>query len=887
MMQPRFHYLVSVIGFAITVLILCIPLAKASDWFNPSLLQGETSAVEKKSMIVDDDTLQRLANGQQPPGTYLLDMYVNNHQIGRRNVDLTVDGPNNTLTPVLSINEVLAFGVKSEIFANERFSQQDGNTVINGILNNVPGTQVYFDFPSSRLNITIPDILMVKETYGATDPRFWDNGITALVTDYNFTASQSETQTISDSSSAFLSMTNHFNKGGWRVNNFSTWTRSENKNDEDHDKIITQRWDSVNTWVSRPIPQLRGMFSAGDYYTPSDIFDSFQFQGMQLTSDEDMNPDYLNDFSPVIRGSAAGNAQVTIRQNGNIVYQTTVPPGPFSISDIPSSSQSGDYFVTIREADGTERSFIQGNSSVAVMQREGELRYAFTGGRLREDSNQPEFAQGTIIYGLPNDLTVFGGLQSSRDYYAGNIGVGTLFGVVGAFSVDLTHSKADYTGVTSEQFGGAKTGQSWRVRYSKSLAETGSTLTASFNHYTREYWNLSDVYAVQSSEHYSISSIENSYVPEPVSNDRPRDEAQVSLSQNMMGNMGSVGLNASSKKYYDLDGQETSISVNWNVTMGGVGLGFGYQVNKWIANKQEDERLVSLIGTIPLQQWLGTNHAIYSSSSYTKSDSGKQILTNTVGGSLLGDNNLSWNIGQSSIHSGGESGDNNNATLGLSYSGGQGRISGGYSYSPDSKQYDIGVQGGVMLTRYGLTLSQSPGDTMALIHVPDANDITIRNGTGISTDRFGNAVVSVQPYQRNKIDLDLLTAGENITLTDTSRVVIPIRGAVVLAYYETAIGYQILMKLSHQGSPLPFGTIVSLMQGQNTLKEESRATGGNGIIGDAGQVWMAGMPEEGILHAVWGEGADRSCRINYKLSGDAIRTAKKQHLPVMTTGECS
>ncbi|MFX2612013.1 fimbria/pilus outer membrane usher protein [Enterobacter mori] len=870
----------------------------ASDWFNPALLgggAGKSHAGGASSAGLDEDTLQRLANGQQPPGTYVLDVYVNNRATGRRNVILTEDGPDHTLTPVLSVNEVLAMGVKSETLSESGkidMVPENGDTPLKGILNHVPGTQVHFDFSRQRLNIQIPELIMVKEMSGATDPRFWDDGITALVSGYNFSAwhSQGQDNTDTDTDSAFLSLNNSLNLGAWRLHNFSTWTRSETSGDraENH---VTEEWESVNTWADRPIPQLKGMLSAGDYYTPSDVFDSVQFRGGQLASDEEMNPDYLNDFAPVVRGTAAGNAQVIIRQNGNIVYQTTVAPGPFTITDIPSSSLNGDFLVTVREADGTERSFIQGNSSVAVMQREGQLRYAFTGGKLRDTgtgSLEPEFMQGTLIYGLPHDLTVYGGLLGSQEYQAGNIGMGALLGVAGALSVDVTQAKTDRAGITGEETDGTDKGQAWRLRYAKSLAETGSTLSVSASHYSGDYWNFSDAYALDSENHNSTIITDDGILSVPVINDRARDDVQVSLTQYLGEDFGSLGLNASRKTFQDLEGEQTSVSLNWNVNVRGIGLGVGYQVSKWPDNEQDDERLVSLMVTLPLQQWLGTKHALYSASTYTHNDSGRQTLNNTVGGSLLEGNNLSWNVGQSSIRPGDEGGDNsNNGNMNLSYSGGQGRISGGYSYSPDNKQYDLGLQGGVMLTRYGLTLSQTPGETMALVRAPGADDVTVRYGTGITTDRFGNAVVPAQPYQRNKIDLDLLSAGENVSLSDTSRVVIPSRGAVVLAYYDTAIGYQMLMTLTRQGKPLPFGTMVSLVQKEEKDVEGGRATGGNGIVGDAGQVWMAGMPEEGTLNVVWGEGSAGTCTVRYQLNEAAIRAAEERRLPVETKGECS
>ncbi len=55
----------------------------------------------------------------------------------------------------------------------------------------------------------------------------------------------------------------------------------------------------------------------------------------------------------MIHGIARGTAQVSVKQNGYDVYQTTVPPGPFTIDDINSATNGGDLQVTIKEADGS------------------------------------------------------------------------------------------------------------------------------------------------------------------------------------------------------------------------------------------------------------------------------------------------------------------------------------------------------------------------------------------------------------------------------------------------------------------------------------------------------------------------------------------------------
>lgn len=93
-----------------------------------------------------------------------------------------------------------------------------------------------------------------------------------------------------------------------------------------------------------------------------------------------MLPDSQHGFAPVIHGIARGTAQVSVKQNGYDVYQTTVPPGPFTIDDINSAANGGDLQVTIKEADGSIQTLYVPYSSVPVLQRAGYTRYALAMG---------------------------------------------------------------------------------------------------------------------------------------------------------------------------------------------------------------------------------------------------------------------------------------------------------------------------------------------------------------------------------------------------------------------------------------------------------------------------------------------------------------------------
>ncbi|VTR36857.1 Outer membrane usher protein fimD precursor [Serratia fonticola] len=120
---------------------------------------------------------------------------------------------------------------------------------------------------------------------------------------------------------------------------------------------------------------------------PAKCLTACRFRGGQLASDEEMLPDSMKGYSPVVRGIAKSNAQVTVRQNGYVIYQSYVSPGAFEINDLYSTSGSGDLAVTVTEADGSEQNFIVPFASVPVLQREGALKYSLTGRHYRSSDN--------------------------------------------------------------------------------------------------------------------------------------------------------------------------------------------------------------------------------------------------------------------------------------------------------------------------------------------------------------------------------------------------------------------------------------------------------------------------------------------------------------------
>lgn len=160
-----------------------------------------------------------------------------------------------------------------------------------------------------------------------------------------------------------------------------------------------------------------------------------------------MLPDSLKGFAPVVRGIAKSNAQITIKQNGYTIYQTYVSPCAFEISDLYSTSSSGDLLVEIKEADGSINSYSVPFSSVPLLQRQGRIKYAVTLAKYRTNSNdqqESKFAQATLQWGGPWGTTGYGGGQYAEYYRAAMLGLGFNLGDFGAISFDATRAKVHW-----------------------------------------------------------------------------------------------------------------------------------------------------------------------------------------------------------------------------------------------------------------------------------------------------------------------------------------------------------------------------------------------------------------------------------------------------------
>jgi len=810
--------------------------AWSDDTFNKNALEIDNPT----SMPIDLSVFSKEEG--QLPGTYPVDVYLNDNFQKTESINF-ISNDQGILIPQLSLAMLDSYGLNVKAISN--FDKLDQNKPISEPDKIIPGFQQHYDFGKNRLNISIPQALMKMEARGAIDPKYWDEGLTAAILGYNFTGSQTWRQSEEDrSDNYFTSLHSGFNFDGWRVRNYSTW--NYNKSDD----ASTESWDSINTWAQHDVKSIQGQLVVGESYTPSDVFDSAQFKGIQLASDDNMLADSQRGFAPTIRGIANSNAQVTVKQNGVVIYQSYVSPGAFVINDLFPTSSSGDLQVEIKEADGSVRNFTQPFSGVPVMQREGHLKYSVTGGKYRSatsDGEEPGFGQITMLYGLPHSLTIYGGNQSSENYLSFALGLGASLGEIGSISVDATEAKTHL-----KQNDEDHEGQSYRFQYSKDIQTTDTTVTvAGYRYSTSGYYTFNEANDFYSDDDYNLNNIKKS-------------KFQVSIAQEINdGDWGGFSLSGWQQTYWGSSKDEKGASLSYNNNIGAISYSLMYTYSKsGDPEFESNDQQFSMNISVPLSKWLPRTYASYSLNSTKGGDTSQRVGLN---GTALENSNLSWSAAQGYTNHGSGS----NGQLSSDYKGTYGEVNGGYNYDQDSRQVNYGLAGGIVVHPYGVTLSQPfNGDlnSMVLVKASGADNVNIENSVGVKTDWRGYTVVPyISPYKKTQISLKNKDLGNDVDIENNAKSVIPTEGALVLAEYNTHIGSRVLMTLSKQDhTPVPFGSTV-------VLNGDDREN----IVGENGEVYLSGVKPKDKLQAVWGHNASQSCVAEFTLPIDNKMDIKK------------
>lgn len=811
--QP-IYFRLSSLGLAIIFSMygLSTPLwATETIEFNTEVLD-----LEDKNNI---DLKQFSRAGYIMPGTYSFTLKVNGEQFSEVSVSFysPEDDPQGSQA-CISTEMTEQLGLTSSA-KKELTWWHDGECLA---LQSLPGMQVSGDLATSSLYVSIPQAYLEYTAPDWDPPSRWDEGISALMLDYNVNGNA--TKSYSSNSDSYALNGNGVvgvNLGVWRFR--ADWQGRLNH--------ITGSGDAVNKdfdwnrfYAYRALPSLAAKLVLGEDYLVSNIFDSFRFIGASVRSELNMLPPNLRGYAPEVTGIAKTNATVIVSQQGRVLYETQVAPGPFRIQDL-SDAVSGKLDVTVEEQDGTAQSFQVDTASLPYLTRPGQIQYKFALGQptnyLRH-SEGDSFVTGEFSWGVNNGWSLFGGSLNSKNYNALSLGIGRDLLAFGALSFDITQSFARLPHM------GNLNGGSYRINYSKRFESIDSTIQfAGYRFSERDFMSMSDfLNTLKTGQRYGGS----------------KELYTISLNKNF-GDLGmSLYLNYNHQTYWDQpDNDYYSIMLSKYIDIGPIkNVSINLSANRSIYNGVNDDSLY-LSTTFPFNNGANVGYSLSSS---------RYDTTNRATYYDRINDRTTYQLSAGSSRKGGT------GSAFVTHQADVARLTANVSYMHNQySAFGLSASGGMTLTPEGGGLHRlnTLGGTRMLVDTHGVSDVPIKGiGAPITSNMFGKAVVGdVSSYYRNKAQIDLNMLPDNVDAQQSVVQATLTEGAVGYRHFAVVSGQKAMTVLRlPDGSHPPFGAQIQNSKGQNT-----------GVVGDAGSAYISGINPQSVMTVTWGE--DKTCQVTF------------------------
>lgn len=762
-----------------------------TEEFDTTLLAGE-SAKGDISRLYQENTL--------PSGDQLMDVYVNNTWKGQFTVE--VGEHNNALS--FQPEDINKLGLNLSDDA-KKLSAEKQPVPADDL---TPGLTYHLNKSTLRLDLSVPQIGVKTADAGYIDPELWDHGQPAVILGYNvnyYNARQKKNNKQSNDS-FFATVNSGLNLGVWQFRDESVYTAYSGGH---------KGWKNNSRYLYRPISRILSALTLGDFYTPPSLFGSFKFRGASLATDMNMLPPSGQGFAPIIRGVAQTNALVSIYQNGNLIFQENVPPGEFMFRDIQPTGGSGDFSVIIQEADGRKESFTVPFSAVPDMLKEGIYNYSLTAGQARLDNThyRPEFVQGEFRYGLNNTVTLYTGGIAGKDYRS--LLAGSAWNLpFGALSVDVTQADADFKT-------GRKSGQSYRIAYSKFVSTTSTNLTlATYRYSTGNFYSFTDAIYQQDNyrawdayrnEQENLTDNTPRQIPDLMTMDamrgaRAKNTFTVNLNQYLGENRGVIYISGTHRDYWNSGGSNREYQLGYSNSYNEISYTVSASRTRNFDDKNETRFYLNV--SVPISVF-GKSASL--SSGIYATDSRYQQATVSLSGTAGKDDLVNYTLTGSN-----QNGGSNLAGANLTYRNPYSTLSGSFSEGNDYRQAGAGAKGTIVAIPGHIAMSGDTGNTYTIIDAPQTGNRMVNSDKASLTNSDGVVLMTQSvPYRANSYTLSDTEKSSGAEVTGNIGQVSPYKGAVSYIRMETDPRQTFILRAAREnGGTLPFGTEVTDEQHQ-------------------------------------------------------------------------
>lgn len=771
---------------------------------NPDASQIEFNADFIRGVDVD---ISRYTHGNPvESGSYPVLIRINGKKRGKFMINFVASNAADNARACFTAQELQSIGIKPD---KDEAGYSNSCSYIEKF---VKDGRVSYNSGDFEMDISVPQVNMIKFPRGYVDPSLWDQGITTAFIDYNanhYNAAHRGGNRYS-SRSTNIGWLAGLNLGSWRIRKraMSSW---KNEGDFKNENILS--------YAETDIDSIKSRLSLGDSSTHGDIFDGYSLRGIYLRSENRMLPEGYRNFVPVLRGIAETNARVRIIQRDRTIYETVVPPGNFELDDIGAMGYGGDLKMIITEADGREHIQNIPFSAPPMLLHKGIYQYGLVAGEFRDSRvrKKPKLVQGIYQYGLSNILTLYGGFQLASYYRA--VATGSAINTsLGGVSVDVTHAD----GRTNRNR--KSKGNSFRIGYAKYLAPTDTDVVlAAYRYSSRDYYTFPEAsLARYGSDHlYDV-------------NYRVRNRLTMNIGQRLW-NSSYLSLSGAVYSYWDKRPPVKQFAATFMQPM----KYFTFSVTA----QREFSRFKKAVNTflLSISVPLGRNmneHPPFSSlyTSLMHDTTNSTAFQLNASGSQGEQNELNYAFGTSTgkYHHG-----KSLETLSgnINYRSPVGRY--GMTVSADnhaSRQFSLSASGSMVAHQGGVTLGPQIGEApFAIVEAKGATGARILNGYGTQFDWNGYAIMpSLTPYRENNVTVNSYGALNNVDILDNQHTVIPRIGSSLYVKMKTIVGTPVILIIKDQtGNYLPIGTYVYNKDGE----EKS-------LVGQSGMAFLRGWNAE-------------------------------------------
>ena len=680
----------------------------------------------------------------------------------------------------------------------------------------VTGAATEFDSSNLRLDVSIPQAFLTRQNRQSVPPEMLTRGENAGFINYNL-----NNYSAKGFSSNYLGLNTGLNVAGWQVRHTSYL--SQNRSTGGGGTNSTSQYVAGETYVKRPLINLKANLALGDISSNSPIIGSAPIRGVRLSSEENMLPDDERSFRPVIKGVARTNARVRISQNNTVFFEQTVPPGPFEFDDINPVSSVGNLTVVIAEADGTQQTFTVPYSAGAGKLNPGSYRYSIATGLYRNFTNTQDTAvlQGYLRYGF-NDFTTPGmevllgpnyqnlGLQASFNSGLGGLSFNTLF------------SHFDPANTTP------RGGYAYNTTYSPPAMGRFSAYAGAGRQSLR--------YTTPSS---ALSSGANALF----TNDSYKYSAYLGFGLGL-DKLGSISLGSTQQSSWAGVGNR-QLRLSYNVSIRELFMSLNLDRTSYSDNRPKGES-VSLSLSLPLSFGSSQGSA---NASYNKNGDSDPTQTLSYSG-YSQENNFNYNLSQSQTGDFGSS----SGSVGVQHRYGSLGAS-VTSSTGGSQQTGLNASGSVVLHRGGVILAPTVSETFAIVEVPKGEGAGVLGSTArINSSGFG-VVPYLSPYYLNDVQISLEGAPTELEVDNANQKVAPVEGSIVRLKFNATSGRPLLIVLqASSGVRIPIGATVTDSLGNEV-----------GTVGQGSRALVRVQTNKDRLKVVWGDKPEETCLVNYAL----------------------